>query len=319
MTKQAPTLSSLFESERLAWLDDVAEPLQKAAHGLFRSGAAGMRLKSWLNGAPLRHRLHPALIAWPLGAWTTAAWLDLLESRAGRAERAGIQAAADSAVAFGIVGALPSALAGLADWVDLYDHPRRVGAAHAALNTVALACYVVSYALRQGGDRGTAKALSGVGFGALLLSGALGGELVYTLGVNVPYTLYPRPPDEFRDVLGGDELVEGRPVVVEVERVPVLLVRRGGAVFAVQEWCPHAGGPLSEDSFDGDVVECPWHQSRFCLRDGAPVQGPAAVPLRTFEVREAGGRISVRPSYEGQSWPPAPKPPRRQPEVIQAE
>lgn len=315
MTRQATTLSSVFERGELAWLDGPAEVLQRAAHGVFQSGAAGMRVKSLLNGTPLRHRLHPMLVAVPIGAWTTAALLDVLEGRAGRESRRGLQAGADAAVAFGIAGALPSALAGVADWVDLYDHPRRVGTAHALLNGVALGCYGASLALRRGGRRGSAKVVAATGLAALAASGALGGELVYTLGVNVPYTVYPKPPEGFRDALASDELPEGKPVVVEVGRVPVLLLRREERILAVEEWCPHAGGPLSRGSFEGDVVECPWHQSRFCLSDGAPLQGPAAVPLRTFEVLEEGGRIFVRGSYEGSSWPPPPEPPAQTPVV----
>jgi nitrite reductase/ring-hydroxylating ferredoxin subunit/uncharacterized membrane protein len=313
MTRQAATLSSIYERPELAWLDGPAEMLQRAAHGVFRSGAAGMRIKSLLNGTPLRHRLHPMLVAVPIGAWTTAALIDALEGRSSHETRKGLQAGADAAVAFGIVGALPSALAGVADWVDLYDHQRRVGMAHALLNGVALGCYGASLALRQSGQRGLAKAVAGAGLATLTLSGALGGELVYTLGVNVPHTLYPRPPEGFRDVIASDALPEGKPVVVEVGRVPVLLLRRAGRILAVEEWCPHAGGPLSEGTFDGDIVQCPWHQSRFCLIDGAPLQGPAAVPLRTFEVMEEGGRVFVRPSYEAQSWPPPPRPVAEQP------
>jgi nitrite reductase/ring-hydroxylating ferredoxin subunit len=241
----------------------------------------------------------------------------VVEQRSGRRERRGLQAAADTSVAVGVVSALPTAISGLADWVDLYDHQRRVGMAHALLNTVALGCYSASLALRLGdGSRGLAKAFSNMGFGVIAVSGSLGGELVYTLGVNVPHTLYPRPPEDEVDILASAELIEGTPVVVEVGRVPVLLLLREETIYAVQEWCPHAGGPLSEGTFDGDVVECPWHQSRFCLADGAPLQGPASVPLRTFEVREAGGRVYVRPSYEGQSWPPAPAPIREQPQQI---
>ncbi|HEX5164586.1 MAG TPA: Rieske 2Fe-2S domain-containing protein, partial [Thermomicrobiales bacterium] len=292
-------------------------PVQGATHAVFRAGPVGMKLKSLLNGTPIRHRIHPVLVAVPIGAWMMAAVLDAVEQRAGRREQRGLQAAADTSVAIGVVSALPTAISGLADWVDLYDHQRRVGMAHALLNTVALACYGASLALRMGGgNRGLAKALSNAGFGVIAVSGSLGGELVYTLGVNVPHTIYPRPPEDEVDVLASAELVEGTPVVVEVGRVPVLLVRREDTIYAVQEWCPHAGGPLSEGTFDGDVVECPWHQSRFCLADGAPLQGPATVPLRTFEVREAGGRIYVRPSYEAQSWPPAPAPIREQPQQI---
>ncbi len=247
-----------------------------------------------------------------------AAVLDVIEGQAGRRERRGLRVAADTSVAVGVVSALPTAMSGVADWVDLYDHHRRVGMAHALLNTVALGCYAASLALRMSGSdqRGLAKALSNTGYGVVALSGALGGELVFTLGVNVPHTIYPKPPDDEADVLASDELVEGTPVVVEVGRVPVLLLRHDGEIHAVQDWCPHAGGPLSQGTFDGDIVECPWHQSRFCLADGAPIQGPAAVPLRTFEVREAGGRILVKPSYEAQSWPPPPDPIRDRPQHI---
>jgi nitrite reductase/ring-hydroxylating ferredoxin subunit len=229
-----------------------------------------------------------------------------------------MRAAADTSIAVGVASALPTAISGVADWVDLGDHQRRVGMAHALLNTVALGCYGASLALRMSdGNRGLAKTLSGAGFGVLALSGSLGGELVYTLGVNIPHTLYPKPPEGESDVLASSELTEGVPVVVEVGRVPVLLLRRDGAIHAVQEWCPHAGGPLSQGTFDGDVVECPWHQSRFCLADGAPLQGPASVPLRTFEAREEGGRVLITPSFEGQSWPPPPEPVRERPEHIQ--
>lgn len=306
MTRQAATLSSLFEGDGFRWLDRVAEPLQDAVLRLF-STPAGHAAKTWLNGTPLRHRVHPALIVAPLGAWTTAALLDFLDARDG--DR-GPARGADAAIAFGVVSALPTAAAGLADWADLHDHPRRVGALHAILNTTALALYGASLGLRAARRRGPARATAALGYGVVLLSGALGGELVYTLGVNVPYQLYPKPPNAWVDVLASHELLEGQHRVVEVERVPTLLLRHGGQVYAVEEWCPHAGGPLGEGEFDGTCVTCPWHGSRFDLTDGRPLDGPASVPLRTYAVRESGGRIALYPDYEGQSWPPPPAPPQ---------
>lgn len=319
MTKQARTLSSIFEAPPWRWLDSVAGPVQGAAQAVFEAGPAGRKVKSLLNGTPIRHRVHPALVALPIGAWATAAVLDVAEARAGWRKRAGMRAAADTSVAVGVVSALPTAMSGIADWVDLSEHHRRVGMAHALLNTIALGCYGASLALRMSGSgqRGLAKTLSTTGLAVLAVSGALGGELVYTLGANIPHTIYPKPPEDETDVLASDELVDGTPVVVEVGRVPVLLLRRDGTIHAVEEWCPHAGGPLSQGTFDGDVVECPWHQSRFCLADGAPLQGPASVPLRTFEAREENGRILLKPSFEAQSWPPPPDPIRDQPRHIQ--
>lgn len=310
MTRQIWTLSSPLESDKFAWLDKVAEPMQATALKVFGANKLGRTAKSVLNGTPWRHRLHPALIVVPLGAWTTAMFLDVLDGLSSGKNKESFRRSSDASIALGVVSVLPTAAAGVADWVDLSDHHRRVGTAHALLNNFALTMYTTSLGLRLAGKRGAGWATAGLGYGAVMLGGALGGEMTYNLGVNVNYQIYPKPPEETVDVLASADLPEGKPVVVEVERVPVMLYRYQGEVTAVGAWCPHAGGPLAEGEFEGAVVECPWHGSRFDLCDGRPVQGPASAPLRTFEVQEQGGRISVRPSYEGQSWPPAPAPPK---------
>lgn len=308
-TKQATTLSSPIEDVRFAWLDALAEPVQKATHALFRANKATMKAKSALNGQPIKHRVHPAIIIVPLGAWATGAFLDVLDTaRGGAGGESGFRAGADASVVLGLIGAVPATAAGIADWVDTYHQHRRVGMAHALLNTVSLALYGGSLAARLAGEerRGLARSLGYVALGVVTLSGALGGELVYNLGVNVPHHLYPKAPNEWTDVLAVGDLPEGERRLVTVNGVPVLLYRFMGEVLAVEAWCPHAGGPLHEGDFDGAEVECPWHQSRFDLRNGAPTQGPASTPLRTFAVREDSGRIAIRPSYEGQDWPPPP-------------
>jgi len=308
MAQQAPTLGAWID--RLPWLDRIAEPLQGAVQAVFGAGATTQRAKDWLNGTPISHRMHPALVVVPLGAWTMAAVFDLLDLLGDNAaDDTAWSRAADLLVGCGLVSALPAAASGFADWVDTYDHQRRVGVAHALVNGTALGLYALSLGLRLGGQRGAARALAGVGFGVVSLGGMLGGELVYTLGVNVSHLLYPKPPDEFTDCCASAELAEGQRRVVEVGRVPVLLRRTAGRIEAVQAWCPHAGGPLAEGEFDGDTVRCPWHGARFCLRDGRPLEGPAATPLRVFAVREQGGRIAVRPTDAAKTWPPAPEPP----------
>ncbi len=291
--RQVPTISSAIE--RLPWIDSLSKPVREVTYRAF-AGKAGQSVKNWLHGTPIRHRVHPALIVWPLGAWTTAELLDLLD---GLSPDRDFGAAADAAVAAGVVGTLPTAAAGLADWVDLEGHRQRVGMAHATLNTIALALYTASLGLRWADRRGPAVALAGIGYGAVLLSGTLGGELTYNLAVNVPHYLDAEPSTGWADVLAAADLPEGRPVVVEVDHLPVLLLRRGGRIFAVEDWCPHSGGALSRGRIEGEVIECPRCRSRFNLDNGRPVQGPASVPLHTFEVREQGGRIALRPSYEG--------------------
>ena len=81
MTKQARTLSSFFEAPGWNWLDAVAGPVQGAANGVFHASPMGMKVKSLLNGTPLRHRVHPALVAVPIGSWTMAVVLDVMENK----------------------------------------------------------------------------------------------------------------------------------------------------------------------------------------------------------------------------------------------
>jgi nitrite reductase/ring-hydroxylating ferredoxin subunit len=68
-------------------------------------------------------------------------------------------------------------------------------------------------------------------------------------------------------------------------------MKRGDEVFALDATCTHAGGPLDEGTVEGDVIVCPWHGSRFCLRSGAVLSGPATVPARNLRVRIKGGMV----------------------------
>ncbi len=74
----------------------------------------------------------------------------------------------------------------------------------------------------------------------------------------------------------------------------MLLVRRGGEVCAQAHTCSHLGGPLSERKLEGDVVQCPRHGSRFNVRGGSVVDGPATFPQPRFEARVREGQIEVK-------------------------
>jgi nitrite reductase/ring-hydroxylating ferredoxin subunit len=72
-----------------------------------------------------------------------------------------------------------------------------------------------------------------------------------------------------------------------------MIARCGGRLYAVQEFCTHRFGPLSEGALRGCEVVCPWHKSRFDLRTGKVTEGPAKVELRTWHVEARDGRIWV--------------------------
>ncbi len=61
-------------------------------------------------------------------------------------------------------------------------------------------------------------------------------------------------------------------------------------VFAVDDRCPHKGGPLSEGIVHGNAVTCPLHAWVFSLETGM-AQGADEGSIATYPARIEGGRI----------------------------
>jgi nitrite reductase/ring-hydroxylating ferredoxin subunit len=95
------------------------------------------------------------------------------------------------------------------------------------------------------------------------------------------------------------DLAEETPARVVADGVAILLVKRGGRIFAITETCPHLGGPLSEGKLVGDAIQCPWHNSELALDDGHVVNGPTTFPARCFDVRVRDAHIEVRYTRRG--------------------
>ncbi|QRZ15456.1 nitrite reductase small subunit NirD [Paracoccus methylovorus] len=63
-------------------------------------------------------------------------------------------------------------------------------------------------------------------------------------------------------------------------------------VFALDDRCPHKGGPLSEGIVHGDRVTCPLHNWVFDMNTGS-AQGADQGLVRTWPVRVEQGRILI--------------------------
>jgi nitrite reductase/ring-hydroxylating ferredoxin subunit/uncharacterized membrane protein len=279
-----PLLALAHKVEQAEGLDGLAGPVSDLADRATRPPA----IKKLLSGTWLGHRLHPLLIALPIGAWSAAAVFDLVAGD----ERA--EYAADQLIGFGIATAVPTAAAGLSDWVDTYGPEKRVGFIHATANTVALSCYGASFLARRAGRRGLGRLLALAGLTAVSAGGYLGGHLSYVQGVGVDRRAFHHLPGSWTPTVPEAELTDGSPVRVEAGGAPVMLLREGGRVHALLADCGHAGGPLDEGEISGGCVTCPWHGSRFRLDDGAVVRAPAAAPQPVLEVRVRDGVVEVK-------------------------
>jgi nitrite reductase/ring-hydroxylating ferredoxin subunit/uncharacterized membrane protein len=283
--------------EKQEWLQPIQEKGEQLVKGAYEAaGPGGQPVKNALHGVWLGHPLHPAITDVPVGSWTTAFALDLLEMRSGDQYAAG----ADAAVGLGLLAAVPAALSGLTDWSETQGKPQRVGALHGLLNVSAASLYAASYVARKSEKRGLGRWLAFAGFGLVLASAYLGGELSYNqrIGVNHAADADEDLPQEYTPACSESDLVEGQPSKVSVNGTDLFLLKRGATIYALGNKCAHLGGPLSEGKVEGDVVQCPWHGSRFCLKDGSVLNGPATIPQPVLEVKVQDGQVLVRASVE---------------------
>ncbi len=271
------------------------------AHGLhvaiLKGGEPARTLADLLHGTWLGHPLHAVLTDLVIGAWGAGAVFDVAALASGdrRARWAG-----DRLAALGMAAAVPTALAGLADYSAVPKPAAGAATLHAALNDLNIALYALSLRERRHGRHGRGVAIS---LGALALTGVsawLGGHLVYDHKVGTDHSPSFDEGADWQPVLAEADLPEQEPTRAEYDGEPVLLYRDGEALYALAATCAHAGGPLDEGEVEGCAdagctVRCPWHDSVFDLRDGSIVHGPSVHRQPAFDTRVREGQIEVRP------------------------
>ena len=290
-----PGLGEIKPEEQLQAIphfSDYAEQVSSGVHDLVLKGGEPVRTAvDVLHGTKLGHPLHPILTDVTIGGWLFGSLMDVF-SLFGGGKTA--MRAADSLITIGTVSAVPTALAGLADYSAIDQRATTTGGAHGLINGVALGLYTASLASRRKGNRVLGIGLSGVALGLILVSAWLGGELVYRYKVGVNHAAEPKGPKTYKPVLADDKLKEGKPQRVELDDQPILLYRCEGEIHAIGAVCAHAGGPLDEGKFDDCRVECPWHQSVYDLRTGRVVHGPSTYPVQNYETRVRSGQIEIQ-------------------------
>jgi nitrite reductase/ring-hydroxylating ferredoxin subunit/uncharacterized membrane protein len=270
-------------------------------------------LKELLQGKPLGHPLHPALVHFPIGLFVLSLLFDLASYFFGGEDW--LPAAALITLGLGLGMALLAAVPGLVDWLDIRgDHPSKGRATtHMLLNLGAIGLYAIDLLLRSTNVTDTGPTptipllLSIAAVGLIGYSGYLGGTLVYDEGIGVgrhrrhtptPTKTIRVAPANAREglipLVRIEDLQDGEALRVECDGNVMAVVKLDKEVFAFQEFCTHRYGPLSEGSFHDHQVECPWHRSCFDVRTGKVTQGPAKVDLRTYEVTVQDGIISLR-------------------------
>jgi nitrite reductase/ring-hydroxylating ferredoxin subunit len=270
--------------ERIEALDPIAQRVQDLVRRLIPQES---QLKDAVSGTWLGHPVHPPLTDVVIGAWMSAGFLDLFGGDDS-------EQAADRLVGLGVVAAVPTAIAGLSDWSELFGGLRRVGSLHAIGNTTALGFQSMSWLARKRGRRSLGIGLSMVGAAVASGSAWLGGHLSFGRGVGVNQTAFESLPSEWTPVIEEDRLEEGKLQHASVDGVSIAIVKTGDRIHAMLDRCSHRGCSLHQGEFDGTTITCPCHGSTFRL-DGTIVKGPATSPQPSFDVRVTSGRVEISP------------------------
>jgi 3-phenylpropionate/trans-cinnamate dioxygenase ferredoxin subunit len=83
---------------------------------------------------------------------------------------------------------------------------------------------------------------------------------------------------------------DGRAVVATAHG-EIAVIRAGGAIYAIENECPHATNPLVEGDLVGTTLVCVYHGWRFDLGSGACLHGEE--PVRSYPVAVEGDEIVV--------------------------
>ena len=278
--------------DAMPFLDKASDAVQPKVEELVDEG--GPLARYILDGVWFEVPLHPVLTDVPIGSWTAALVFDGLDLVSGKTA---MRNAADASLAFGVAGGFLAAAVGLSDWRYTSGGSRRMGMAHAILNSAGLALNTASLLLRATGRRNAGRLAFLAGYSLNGMGAHLGGELSYKYGLRVNRNTFEATgPHDFVPVLDEADLGQGELRRVEADGAGVLLSRSGedGRVCAIAATCNHMGGPLEQGDREGDTVVCPWHKSRFDLCSGKVLNGPAVFPQSGYETRVRDGKIEVR-------------------------
>jgi nitrite reductase/ring-hydroxylating ferredoxin subunit len=115
------------------------------------------------------------------------------------------------------------------------------------------------------------------------------------------------------------DLPPGGRKVVEVNGRAIVVFNLDGEFFALNDRCPHKGGPLSKGKLTGlvessepgeyrysrrgEIIRCPWHSWEYDIRTGQSWCDPQRVRTRRYAVTVERGARLVEGPYTAETFP----------------
>ena len=274
-------------------------------------------VKDVLEGKPFRVPIHAAIVHLPLAFFSVATVLDLIGFFVSNVSLHLLPAAFWS-LALGVGTSLVAAFFGFVDYTTIRSDRAAKGSAtlHMVLNLICVVVFGISLFLHrdiQGQTPVGALVCTLIAYSTMMVSGYIGGHMVYNEGVSVGRHRRDAPmpertldavasADDWTPLCTADEMVEGEVLRVNIRGTIVSVTKSDDGFYAFQEFCTHRYGPLSEGAIVNGKVICPWHHSCFDIKTGKVCAGPAKLDLITYPVEVRAGKLFIRvPAHESVS------------------
>ena len=85
----------------------------------------------------------------------------------------------------------------------------------------------------------------------------------------------------------------GRKALV-VQGIPIVIFKLENNYYAIHNRCTHEDFPLDDGDIEDDLIVCPRHGAKFCIKTGAVKAAPAFDDVATYPLRIEGGIIQIK-------------------------
>jgi len=257
-----------------------------------------MRSKARIKG----HPIHPILVSFPIAFFVGTLIMDIVSLSTGRDDLQNISMFLEArGIIFGLLAAVP----GFIDFlftVPPNSSGKKRAATHGILNVAMVAIFSTAFLLRyyESASLIWITLLEGVGVILLMISGWLGGTLVFRnqIGVDIRYADAGKWDEKyFNDqqskiqVISGDELKVNQMKLIHVNGLRIVIGRTENGYTAFDDRCTHRGGSLAGGVMICGTVQCPWHGSQFEVNTGNKKAGPAEQNIKIYPMEERDGKI----------------------------
>lgn len=96
----------------------------------------------------------------------------------------------------------------------------------------------------------------------------------------------------FIKIAKTSDVAPGTSKRIETAGKEIALFNVDGQFLALDDTCPHRGGPLSEGFVEEGVVSCPWHGWQFKVADGECLTDPSVCQTK-YETKVEGDDVLI--------------------------